>query len=349
MKSAKLKRFLTSSKKLYNRLTPTQNLEKLQEFQSIIKLLSDKARLRLLSSKESFHILQALIGKEAKDSDRRQYITQEEKDAVLDWWNNGQKNKKNYPVPEGQISVLWKEIGTYDRKLRQQLTVKGNAKYRFEETIPFEERGELILSLYIRSGKTCAITGKEHHWTNLEPDHKNPELGDVAENLLLVYAPINKSKGKKTWEEYVNYLQTYDPEKKKVEAEKRAANKAAMFVEYIDRVRSRTLDFSSAVPVPEFANGGRLKALTKLLSTNPTGKFAIVTQPSKRTSIGTVNTAYQLLRYRLGYIEFEDIPDFVWEELTRHSSRSQKELEALVKETFNPKISRTKINPKFEP
>lgn len=350
IKTIKLKRLITQSKQLSNRLDPAKKLVNINDFEGIIQRLSDKSRDRLLSSIESRHILSSLLAQEKKSSSKRQWITQEEKDAVLEWWANGQKNKKNYRVLDDQVKTLWDETGYYDRKLRQQLTVKGNVKYRYDNTMTAEERGEFILSLYLRSGGTCAITGLQKHWTDLEPDHKNPALGDVADNLFLIHAPINKNKGKKTWDEYVAYLQKYDPAKKRAEAERQSAYKASMFVEYLNRVRSGTIDLSSPTPTDEFKNQGtRLKALTKILSTHPTGKYAIVTQPNKRTNVGTVNTAYQLLRYRLGYIKFRDIPEYVWEELTRNSSKSLPEIEKIVKLTFDPKVSKSRVNPKFEP
>lgn len=343
LKTVKLRSILVSSKKIANH----SRLGNLSEFKDIINQLSKRDQRILLNSADSDHVIKMMLDEQDKNSSKRQWVTAEEKKAILDWYKNGQKSVVNYDLRSEVSNKIWERIKKTSPDLRKRLEIKGSAKYRFDTTMNPEERGKFILDLFIASGKCCTITGKPLDFGKLEPDHKSRDKGDTPENLILVSAQINKHKNKKTWEEYVKFLESYDPVSKEQQSKKNSVHKAALLISYVERIKNNDFDFSSP-EVPKEFNQGSIAQLTKLLSTHPNGKYAIVAQPQKRTSTGSLNTAYQLLRYRLGYISFDEIPKSVWEEMSIHTSKTESETKELVKVTFNPAVDKTSVNWKFD-
>jgi hypothetical protein len=309
----------------------------------LISHIKEESQKRVRSSIDYLKILEVLVQEESKESVKRQWITHEEKKAVLDWFHGGQKSLTTVAKYDPfEIDDLWDTIGNFDKNvkfgLKTKLKNKGHPHGRFKKTMSPTERGKFILGLFLSSGKRCTVTGERHDFKYLEPDHKDPELGELPENICLVFAPINKHKGKKTWSDYADFLETYDPDKAEKKSLKQAASAAAMMADYAERIRNGTFlsSLTEEIP-PEFNSRFRLKGLLKLLSTSSTGSYAIFPAPGGRTEIGTPLDAYTLLRYRAGLISLEQIPDDLIERL-RTESKSKESVLAKIKKVFNPDL-----------
>jgi hypothetical protein len=314
-----------------------------EKTKKLISHIKEESQKRISSSLDYLKILEVLVKEESKDSIKRQWVTHEEKRSVLDWFHGGQKSLPDVArYNSAEIDELWKTIDTFDRGikfgLKTKLKNKGHPQGRFQKTMTPTERGKFILGLFISSGKRCTVTGEKHDFKELEPDHKDPKLGETPENICLVFAPINKHKGKKTWEEYAEFLETYDPDKAEKRSLKQAASSAGMMADYADRIKNGTLisGLTEKIP-PEFNSRFRLKGLLKLLSTSSIGSYAIFPAPDGRTDIGTPQDAYTLLRYRAGLISLEQIPDELVNRLMT-GKKSKEDVLIKIKKVFNPDV-----------